>query len=170
MFSGKTTRLIQLYREYIIQGKKVLVINFSADTRYHQSLLSSHDKEMIPCVFVTDIYDVFRNGSMRNADVILINEGQFFANICETVISMVEDRNKRVHICGLDGDFKREKFGNLLDLIPLCDSVMKLTAKCKSCNSPAIFSHRVSSETEQVVIGVDNFVPLCRRFYVITNL
>ena len=102
-----------------------------------------------------------------DADVILINEGQFFEDLVETVIEMVDVHKKQVHICGLDGDFRRQRFGTLLDLIPYSDKVEKLTAFCGICKdgTPAVFSHRVSNESAQVVIGSDNYMPLCRSCY-----
>jgi thymidine kinase len=80
---------------------------------------------------------------------------------------MIGVYNKKVYICGLDGDFKQQKFGELLDLIPHCDKVEKLTALCSICKNgkKALFSHRISDETSQVVIGSINYVPLCRSCY-----
>ena len=66
---------------------------------------------------------------------ILINEGQFFPDLYESVKWLVNEKKKYVTICGLDGDFKRAKFGTLLDLIPLCDNVTKLTSLCVSCKN-----------------------------------
>ena len=102
-----------------------------------------------------------------DADVILINEGQFFGDLVPMVMEMVESHNKKVHICGLDGDFRRQRFGSLLDLIPYADKVEKLSAFCGMCRdgTPAIFSHRVSTEVNQIVIGSDNYIPLCRSCY-----
>ena len=77
--------------------------------------------------------------------------------------------NKQVFICGLDGDFKRQKFGNLFDLIPYCDELIKLKSVCKICKNQAIFSHRTSKESEQLVIGSDNYLPLCRKCYMKEN-
>jgi thymidine kinase len=82
---------------------------------------------------------------------------------------MVEDMNKNVYVCGLDGDFKRKRFGDLLDLIPICDSVTKLHSRCDMCHNNAAFSHRLTNETLQVVIGSSNYVPLCRTCYKKTN-
>ena len=48
-------------------------------------------------------------------DVLLINEGQFFDDIMDVVPKLVEKYKKKVYICGLDGDFRRKKFGYLLD-------------------------------------------------------
>jgi thymidine kinase len=163
MFSGKTTHLVDLYNAYNDGGHKVLAINFSADKRYHDTMLSTHDKIMIPCIFTDKITDLF--DELLIVDIILINEGQFFPDLYENVLKLVDTYKKRVHICGLDGDFKRNKFGNMLDLIPICDSVTKLQSKCHTCSKLAIFSHRITKEREQVVIGSDNYVPLCRNCY-----
>ena len=60
---------------------------------------------------------------------------------------------KKVYVCGLDGDFKRKKFGQILDLIPMCDKVEKLTSLCSLCKNGTrgIFSMRLTKETEQTV-------------------
>ena len=164
MFSGKTTRLIQHYKAYKYIGTKIVVINYSLDTRYSETALSSHDRVEIPCVFTNTLSD---KSLWMNADVILINEGQFFADLVPTVVEMVDTYQKQVHICGLDGDFRRQRFGSLLDLIPYSDKVEKLSAFCGMCRDGtlAVFSYRVSTESEQVVIGSDNYMPLCRRCY-----
>ena len=52
----------------------------------------------------------------------------------------------------------------MLDLIPYCDKVIKLTALCSICKdgTVAIFSHRITEEKEQTIIGSDNYIPVCR--------
>jgi thymidine kinase len=168
MFSGKTTALIDIYEKNTILGKNLYVVNYSGDTRYHESMLSTHDKKMIPCVFASKLSELFLGEVVldaHNADVILINEGQFFPDLYQIVKLLVEDYGKHVYVCGLDGDFKRHKFGQLLDLIPLSDNVKKLHSNCKFCNNNAIFSHRITNEIDQVVIGSSNYHALCRACY-----
>ena len=165
MFSGKTTRLIDVYNTEYANNVNIKVINFSADTRYHDSMLSTHDQVMIPCVFSNTIKEVCQENMIQNSDIILINEGQFFPDLYETVYELVEKNKKKVYICGLDGDFQRNKFGKLLDLIPLCDNIIKLKAKCVKCKGHAIFSKRLSTEEQQVVIGSSNYAPMCRECY-----
>lgn len=173
MFSGKTTQIIQIHNNYSYIGKKVVVINFSDDKRYHDTMLSTHDRKMIPCILSDNLVDNWSNtlnpyySEINEADVILINEGQFFKGLKEVVIDMIEKQGKIVYICGLDGDFKRQKFGELLDLIPYCDKVTKLTSLCSVCRNgkKGLFSCRVTKETAQVVIGSDNYKPLCRSCY-----
>lgn len=168
MFSGKTTALIDIYEKNISLGKSICVINYSGDTRYHDSMLSTHDKRMIPCIFASKLSEVFSGEVVldtHTADVILINEGQFFPDLYRTVKCLVEEYGKEVYICGLDGDFKRQKFGQLLDLVPFCDKIAKLASKCNLCDSNALFSHRITQEVDQIVIGSSNYMPLCRDCY-----
>jgi thymidine kinase len=180
MYSGKTSKLLEIYKQCKLCDITVCVVNHSLDNRYHDSMLSSHDKIMIPCMNIDNLSDLwFVNDELnsdknqhsgykviRNSDVILINEGQFFNNLYKVVNDMLKNK-KVVYICGLDGDFERKKFGEILDLIPLCDKVNKLTSLCSICKngSPGIFSMRITNETEQTVIGSDNYLPVCRVCY-----
>jgi thymidine kinase len=75
---------------------------------------------------------------------------------------LVNEHNKKVYVCGLDGDYQMKKFGQILDLIPICDEVEKLHAICTICKAPASFTKRITQETEQKVIGSDNHIPVCR--------
>lgn len=167
MFSGKTTHLIQAYKKYTYIGKRVMVINYADDKRYHDTMLSTHDKIMIPCVQTSKMRELWKNREFMNSEVVLINEGQFFADLYDAVLEMVDVHNKIVYICGLDGDFKREKFGSILELIPHCNKVIKLHSLCSSCKNgnPGIFSHRLTHDESQILIGSDIYVPLCRKCY-----
>ena len=167
MFASKTSRLIDLYKKYKFCNIDVIVINHSIDNRYDDELLSSHDKVMIPCIKSDNLIDLWYNNiSVQNAEVILINEGQFFNDLYRIVSIMVES-GKRVYVSGLDGDFERKKFGQIIDLIPLCDKVTKLSALCNMCKdgTEGIFSLRLSNEKTQTIVGSDNYIPVCRKCY-----
>jgi thymidine kinase len=180
MFSGKTTSLLEIYKQYTYCDIPVSIINHAIDTRYDDHLLSTHDKRMVPCIQCHHLKDIWNekpvdksfdeNGynhiQLRQSQVILINEGQFFDDLYETVVDMLL-HNKRVYVCGLDGDFNRNKFGQILDLIPLCDKVIKLTSLCAKCKdgTRGIFSLRLSGEKEQTVVNSDNYIPVCRKCY-----
>ena len=170
MFSGKTSYLLEIYKKSIFCNIPIAVINYAADNRYTtESMMSTHDKQMIPCIMAHTIYDAISNNLelITSADIILINEGQFFPDIEEQVRILVEQSHKRVHICGLDGDFERKPIGKLLQLIPFCDEVIKLKSLCSICRdgTPGIFSFRTTREMDQVVIGSSNYIPLCRKCY-----
>ena len=181
MFSGKTTRLLDIYKKYTFCDIKTLVINYEKDNRYSDIMLSSHDKVMIPCVRAIKLEDIVRFTTnplhdidassnyafdFLNAKAILINEGQFFPDIVEWVTIAVEKYHKNVYICGLNGDFKRHKFGNWLDLETISDNVVMLHSFCSKCKRrPGLFSHRLSKEKELEVIGAESYIPVCRNCY-----
>jgi len=169
MFSGKTSTLKKIYDQCMYCNIPVMVINYGADNRYcDASFMSTHDKIKIPCVKGLSILEILETNKekVNESEVILINEGQFFKDI-HTVIHLVEDLHKRVYICGLDGDFKKNKIGSLLDLIPHCDNVYKLKSLCSECRDgkSGLFSYRITDETDQVVIGVENYKPVCRACF-----
>ena len=181
MYSSKSTRLVEIYKQCKFCNIPVSIINHTIDKRYHDTMLSTHDKVMAPCLQANKLSDIWTNSGfiesgnqsdkyanklLRSSDVILINEGQFFPDLYEVVVDML-DNNKKVYVCGLDGDFERKKFGTILDLIPLCDKVNKLTSLCSLCRdgTPGIFSMRLTTETEQTVVGSDNYIPVCRKCY-----
>jgi len=192
MFSGKSTRLVEIYKQCIFCNIPVAVINHSIDKRYDDTLLSTHDKVMIPCIQTNKLRDIWyydeglqgseKNGNIIDnqvvlhrlndsvklvaADVIIINEGQFFEDLLPAINHMLQ-HNKKIYVGGLDGDFERKKFGQILDLIPLCDKVTKMTSLCGLCKNgtAGIFSKRISLEKEQTVVGSDNYIPVCRGCY-----
>ena len=71
--------------------------------------------------------------------------------------------SKAVFLYGLDGDYKQEKFGQILDLIPLCNKIEKLESKCLHCGGKAIFTHRTGSDKSQISIGTDTYIVLYRQ-------
>lgn len=169
MFAGKTSKILELYKKYSLCDINTTIINYIEDTRYDDSLVSTHDLHKAPCLQLKNLFDLkFDNHQFISTQVFLINEGQFFDDILKWVREAIETHKKVIFICGLDGDYKRNKFGNLLDLIPLCDNVTKLTAYCMKCkNSPAIFSQRITNEKEQKLIHSDKYMPVCRKCYII---
>jgi len=176
MFSGKTSWLLETYKKFTYCKTSVVVINHAEDTRYDETMMSTHDKIMIPCMQLSTFDGVMESSDtdildkIMSVDVVLINEGQFFGSLVPFVRCLLE-HCKIVYVCGLDGDFKQERFGEILDLIPICDKIHKLRALCSDCKNgtPAIFSHRINSDTQQKVIGSDNYIPLCRKCLHVRN-
>lgn len=182
MFSGKTSRLVEIYNQCKFCNISVAVINHNIDNRYDDELLSTHDKIKIPCIKTDKLMDIYADfidldeittisrlkdkSKVGSSDVILINEGQFFPDLLEFVNKLLK-KDKQIYICGLDGDFERKKFGQIIDLIPLCDKVEKLTSLCSLCKNgtKGIFTMRLTKEKEQTIVGSENYIPVCRECY-----
>ena len=162
MFSGKTSWLIEKYYIHKNRGKKCYPINYIEDTRYSDTKMSTHNKIMIDCYRCTNLMDLLDEETINSFDVFFINEGQFYSDLIEAV-KLLLSKNKKIYLSGLDGDFNQNKFGNIIDLIPICDKVIKLRAICEYCKDYGIFTKRLSGEKEQKVIGADNYVAVCRK-------
>ena len=172
MWSGKTSELLKIHKRYTFCEAPIISINYIDDTRYGENIISSHDRITIPCKSVkklnefSDIEYGCSTQEFKTAKIILINEAQFFVDIVGWVKCAVERHNKKIYLCGLDGDYKREKFGTLLDLIPFCDKITKLQSICGVCKkNDAIFTKRIVSDDTQEIIGCDNYLPVCRMCY-----
>ena len=157
MFSGKTTRLIELSNKY----SNPLVINHALDVRYHATDLSTHDGIHTPCIQAHQLDNISKL-VLSAADAIFVNEAQFFPDLIPVIENWLITYKKPIYVCGLDGDFRQQPFGDLLNIIPLCDTVVKLRAKCVGCKNPAIFTRRLTDEQEQTLIGSDIYEPCCR--------
>ena len=163
MYAGKTSKLINIYKMMEFSNIETCVINYEEDKRYDNKDLCTHDKVKIPCVQTLKLMDLLKNGTI-DEKVIIINEGQFFPDL-ERFVKEMLCKDKHIFVCGLDGDFEMKRFGNILDIIPLCNEIEKLTAICAICKNgtKAYFTKRISSEKDQKVIGSNNYIPVCRK-------
>ena len=101
-----------------------------------------------------------------NSDVICINEGQFYNGLFDFCKKSANNYNKEIHVCGLDGDYLQNPFGEMLNLIPISENVKRLSALCKICNNGnlAFFTKRISNSKDQYLIGGKNeYIPVCRK-------
>ena len=53
------------------------------------------------------------------------------------------NEGKIIIVAGLDGDFRRRKFGHLMELIPKAEKVQKRQSVCQHCGAPASFTQRI---------------------------
>ncbi|XP_014666491.1 PREDICTED: thymidine kinase, cytosolic-like [Priapulus caudatus] len=98
-------------------------------------------------------------------EVIGIDEGQFFPDVVE-FSQMMADGGKTVIVAALDGTFQRQGFGNILNLVPLAESVNKLTAVCMKCYGDASYTKRKGHETAlEVIGGADKYMAVCRSCF-----
>jgi thymidine kinase len=168
MFAGKSSFLIKQIRLLKILDKKFLVVKPKIDNRYAQNSIVSHDMIKEPCITIDNLSHIFNN-NLEDINTIFIDEAQFFTNLVTNVLKIVEEMNINVFIVGLDGDFNRNKFGEILDLIPYSDTCKKIHSLCKLCKdgTPAIFSKRICHNNAQTFIGgQDSYISVCRKHYI----
>lgn len=161
MFSGKTSELVRRLKRYEVIGKSILVINSSKDTRCLEHVLRTHDNMKFDCVKTNNLDEL----NYDKVDVIAIDEAQFFVGLRQFVKKALV-HGKTVLLTGLDGDYKQEKIGEILDCVPLADKVFKLTAMCMECmdGTHGPFTKRiVNSDKIELVGGKEMYMAVCRK-------
>lgn len=172
MWAGKSSYILGKIRRYKAIGWDVLVIVNPLDTRYGSHVLSTHDKEQVSAFAISDLTFLDTLPAYASARLLVIEEAQFFTGLYDFVKKAVETDRKHVVCVGLDGDANRKPFGEILQLIPLCDTVEKIQSLCADCKdgTPALFSHRIVPSEAQVQVGAETlYEPLCRNHFLEKN-
>jgi len=184
MFSGKTTELMRRIKKFRIAQKKCAIVSFKEDMRFREIItdksseslltlknnvmekkLSTHDKNIFNVNFkVKNIGSIF--DELMKYDIIGIDEGQFFDDITQ-YSEILANEGKIVLIASLSGNFKREPFGDIKNLMAKCEKIDLLSAVCTKCFSHnASFSYRLIDDKKEKLIGGQNFyTAVCRLCY-----
>ncbi len=177
MRSNKSSRLLDEAVKSAKAGFITLFVNSKLDTRNPESTYSTHNPllrnkmfeelnlEMRQCEKLADITDI------SNYDTIIIDEGQFFTDLYDSVLHFVNKLQKRVIVGGLDGDCCQRNFGDMHKLIPWADNVQKFCAFCQVCakkklmiDAPFTYRKEVhGANGTQIVVGDSIYLSLCRK-------
>tara|TARA_Y100000591_G_C21828867_1_gene698370 strand:- start:449 stop:976 length:528 start_codon:yes stop_codon:yes gene_type:complete len=166
MFSGKSTELIRIIGRYDAINKSTLLINHTLDTRTDESV-KTHSNIKRKAIKTNKLMDIYKTESFQKAEVIGIDEGNFYEDLHE-FICKCENLKKIIVIVGLDGDYRKQKFGQVLDCIPKCNNITKLNALCMICKdgTPGIFTKRIAKDNKQILVGADDaYMSVCRNCY-----
>lgn len=176
MFSGKTTKLLEIMKSFDKNKIKYLAVKPKIDDRYtsdNNNFIVSHNLERKECLVSNNLKEIYESiKNIKSFDYIIIDEAQFFKNLYDFCLLCLEKLNINIIVTGLDGDFKRKPMGEILELLPIANTITKLSSKCncKNCDKPGIFSHRIVDLKEQVLIGgSEKYIPLCRHHYLKYN-
>lgn len=165
MFSGKSSELIRRIKLLKIINKRCLVIKPKIDNRYNEDKITTHNFETADCINLNLLSDC---KNINDYDYIIIDEGQFFNDLRETIIRWLDEYNVNIIISALDGDFEKNPIGQILSLIPHSEKCIKINSLCNMCNdgTEGCFSFRKSSDKNKILVGgVESYIPVCRKHY-----
>lgn len=164
MFSGKTEELIRRLKRARIARQRVEIYKPAIDTRYSDNDVVSHDANSIPSTPVESARSILLMAS--DAQVVGIDEAQFFDDAIVEVCNELANSGKRVIVAGLDMDFKGIPFGPMPQLMAIAEDVTKVHAICVKCGNLAHVSHRIVKDEQRVLLGEQHeYEPLCRQCY-----
>ncbi len=169
MFCGKTDELIRRLRCATIARQKVQVFKPVIDNRYALEKVMSHAGSEYAAQPVPDAGAILRYLE-PDTTVVGIDEAQFFDDELPNVCKQLADKGVRVIVAGLDMDFQGKPFGPMPQLLASAEYVTKVHAICVDCGQLAYVSHRTVANENLVLLGeTDNYKPLCRQCYNISN-
>lgn len=164
MFSGKTEELIRRLRRAQFAHQEVEIFKPALDTRYHDSEIVSHDATSIASTPVEHAQNILLLANP--AEVVGIDEAQFFDQSLVEVCQQLASRGSRVIVAGLDMDYLGKPFGPMPALMAVAEYVTKVHAICMVCGDLGTHSFRKINYDQKVLLGEkDSYEPRCRSCF-----
>lgn len=166
MFSGKTEELIRRLRRAQIAKQRVAIFKPRIDNRFSEEEIVSHSSQRIPSTVVETAEQILMFSS--EAEVIGIDEAQFFDINLVDVCQKLADQGKRVIVAGLDTDYKGVPFEPIPQLLAIAEYITKTLAVCMKCGAPANRTQRLThNNTDRVLVGAtEAYEARCRSCFV----
>lgn len=164
MFSGKTEELIRRLRRAQIARQEVAIFKPKIDTRYSNDHIVSHSELKIPSMVVERPDEILK--AVGNAQVVGIDEAQFFDMSIVDVVDQLANEGRRVIIAGLDQDYRGKPFEPIPQLLAVAEYITKTLAICVICGNPADRTQRTTDANERVLVGAkDTYEARCRMCF-----
>ncbi len=164
MFSGKTEELIRRLRRAQIGKLKVAIFKPKTDTRYSAEHIVSHSEQALASYAVEKAQEIL--DKVGDAQVVGIDEGQFFSADLVDVCEALANQGKRVIVAGLDQDYRGKPFEPIPHLLAVAEYITKTLAICVVCGNPADRTQRKTAQHDRVLVGAkDIYEARCRACF-----
>jgi len=168
MFSGKTEELIRRLRRANIAKLNVMIFKPEIDNRYSTKDIVSHSDQSLPSTMVGSAQEILELS--KKAQVVGIDEAQFFADDLSEVCNQLANSGKRVIVAGLDQDYMGVPFEPIPNLLAQAEYITKTLAICVNCGNPADKTQRTVKTKDRVVVGAsDSYEARCRKCHYIPD-
>ena len=165
MFSGKSEELIRRLRRAQIAKQKVQIFKPTIDTRYSEDQIVSHSDMKIPSTPVRTSAELLSQVD-ADAEVVGIDEGQFFDAELPAACIKLANQGKRVIVAGLDQDYLGRPFEPMPQLLAIAEYITKTLAICMVCGGPANHTQRLVASKERVLVGATGtYEARCRHCF-----
>jgi thymidine kinase len=152
MFSGKTTRLIELFSDSQVETNERIAIKPLMDNRYGGKHLQAHTGLQLPGHRISKPEEIYPLVNEKTIEI-YIDEIQFFGEIIYQVILDLCLQGKKIIAAGLDKDFQGNDFGAMPKLMQLANTRIPLHAKCVVCGKSAGFTFRKAEGDAVILVG-----------------
>ena len=164
MFSGKTEELLRRLKSVQFAKLDIAVFKPKIDKRYDTQKVVSHDENTINAIPVVCAKNILP--LVNQAQVVAIDEAQFFDADLVAVCNELANAGVRVIIAGLDMDFLGKPFGVIPQILAIAEHITKVHAICVDCSAIANHSYRKTTDTTLVKLGEkEEYKALCRNCF-----
>jgi len=164
MFSGKTEELLRRLKRAQFAKLDIAVFKPKIDKRYDTQKVVSHDENTITAIPVDSAKNILQ--LVNQAQVVAIDEAQFFDTDLIAVCDELANAGVRVIIAGLDMDFLGKPFGVIPQILAIAEHITKVHAICIDCSAIANHSYRKTTDTTLVKLGEkEEYKALCRNCF-----
>ena len=164
MFGGKTERLIARLRHGRAEGLRVLAFKHSIDNRYDATHLVTHTQDRFDAWPVPNAEALLQYA--ERADLIAIDEGQFFKLPLVSVVEQLLAHGVSVIVAGITHDAWGRPFEPMPQLVAMADEVCLRQSPCRVCGDPSPYTQRMTAmNTLHMVGGLDDYEPRCKQHF-----
>lgn len=174
MFSGKTSRLLEMLERERFAGRKVILFKPEIDHRYSENSVKTHKGIELEATTVktnaNGVKALLKASSSYN--VVGVDEAQFWdeSSCLEEALDSMATAKKVVYVSTLNKDYRGTPFGVSERLLAMADDIYSLTAVCTKCGDEAVFSQRMIEGVEEsgpriVIGGKEAYQPRCRNCF-----
>ncbi|QIE55979.1 thymidine kinase [Pikeienuella piscinae] len=175
MNAGKTTALLQASHNYVERGMTTFLLTAALDERAGAGMIGSRIGLKAPAETFAPEDDLFRRIEARKRHgplhCVLVDEAQFLEEEQVWQLARVADDLSIPVMCyGLRTDFRGALFPGSATLLAIADNLREVRTICW-CGSKATMVVRIGAggaveeEGDQIAIGDDIYVSLCRRHW-----
>lgn len=166
MFSGKSTELQKQGQRHLYAKQNVVFLKPIVDDRYSDDEIVTHDGKGVKAI---NIEKSIMIPEVLTADVVLIDEIQFFPlSVCKEIQDLLND-GINIYVSGLDMNYRGRGFLVVEELMSIADEVHKLKAVCEMCGEDAGFTGKRKmygpSDSTFKLGEKDIYIPLCRECF-----
>ncbi|CDW74361.1 thymidine kinase [Stylonychia lemnae] len=144
MFSGKSSEMFRRVLRHSLAQRKSILAKYQKDHRQLEETFKTVQLQKVngnlKVQGITKLADL--DEQINDFQVLGIDEGQFYPDLFDKCLEYVR-KDKIIIISALDGTFERKNFGQIPQLIPYSDDIIKLNAICNQCGQNAPFTHRI---------------------------
>ena len=102
------------------------------------SLTTEHHDDATQLLELSDLRGIIGEEQWNGAHVLAIDEAQFIPDLVSFCVNAADEHQKKVIVAGLDGDFRRQRFGEVLTYSPcaiLSPSLQRIMWRlfCSTC-------------------------------------